>query len=260
VGTDCKSALSCLRDFFTYPSDRVLKPSILKIDDYTNLLESINKSSNISAIAKEDRLLVEAFIEKTKSTLISEGKFDGAMTLKYDNAISKLRLGVNITNQESMVSRLISNYPKLENILSKTKNQLTFESATGILKYNGKAIANITNDAKDVVLSTQKVANIDRTAANMEAFTEEAAIFCKNGNCDLVIGDFIIEKKLEKILEKTESLANLNNAVKELENLKPKFLEDFANASEEFLKGLNDDIFNSWKNFRKNYPLKSLCK
>ncbi|MEP6930837.1 MAG: polymorphic toxin-type HINT domain-containing protein, partial [Flavobacterium sp.] len=193
-------------------STMVLKPSILKIDDYSNLLESINKSSNISAIAKEDRLLVEAFIEKTKSTLISEGKFDGAMTLKYDNALSKLRLGVNITNQESMVSRLISNYPKLENILSKTKNQLTFESATGILKYNGKAIANITTDAKDVVLSTQKVANIDRTATNMEAFTEEAAIFCKNGNCDLVLGGCLVGSTLVKTKKGMTPIEDINES------------------------------------------------
>jgi len=172
----------------TSTSTMFIKPKLLKVDNYTNILESINKSSNISSIAKDDRLLIQTFLEKTKSTLVNESKFDNAMSIKYENAISKLGLAVSITNKETMISKLASKFPKLENILAKTKNKLTFDNVSGVLQYNGKTIANVATNAEDAVLSTQKVANIDRTAANMEEFTEDAAIYCKGGNCDIVLG------------------------------------------------------------------------
>jgi len=169
-------------------STMVMKPSLLKVDNYTNILDAINKSSNIGTIAKNDRTAIQLFLQETKATLVTESKFDGAMSVKFENAIGKLGLAVNITSKETMISKLVSKFPKLDNILTKAKNELTFDSATGALQYNGKTIANVTSNTEDAILSTQKVANIDRTVANMEEFTEEAAIYCKAGNCDLVLG------------------------------------------------------------------------
>ncbi|MBF4463899.1 polymorphic toxin-type HINT domain-containing protein [Flavobacterium sp. LC2016-12] len=169
-------------------STMVMKPSLLKVDNYTNILDAVNNSSNIATIAKDDRLLIQGFLQESKATLVTESKFDGAMSVKFENAMGKLGLAINITSKETMISKLVSKFPKLEKIFAKTKNQLTFDNATGLLKYNGKTIANVTSNAEDAILTAQKVANIDRTASNMEEFTEEAAIYCKGGNCDLVLG------------------------------------------------------------------------
>ena len=87
MGTDCKSALSRLRDFFTYPSDRVIdngimlqkKSNALVVNGHTThpkyndaisdkITEIINSTKNVN---KPQRALeeIEDLIKTTKETL-----------------------------------------------------------------------------------------------------------------------------------------------------------------------------------------------
>ena len=64
------------------------------------------------------------------------------------------------------------------------------------------------------------------------------------------------------LLERLEKFSILNNKVKLLGNLEGRFMEDFANVSDDVLKGMNkadSEFFSGWQNFRKNYPTKTIC-
>ena len=69
-------------------------------------------------------------------------------------------------------------------------------------------------------------------------------------------------KQPTTLLEKLKKLPILEGQVNKLEGLKARFMEDFANASDDVLKEMNkadSELFSGWKNFRKNYVDEVLC-
>ena len=83
----------------------------------TNVIDKINEPATITNnIVKEDKEIVEAFLEKTKSSLQETGQFDNATALKYNVAINKLK------NAEIALTV----FAKLDDLLSSVEFQSVF--------------------------------------------------------------------------------------------------------------------------------------
>ena len=92
----------------------VLKPSVLTKEKFvTNVIDKINEPTTITNnIVKEDKEIVEAFLEKTKSSLQETGQFDNATALKYNAAINKLKNATSVS--KTLLLTKFTNFPKIK--------------------------------------------------------------------------------------------------------------------------------------------------
>ncbi|MBD2769203.1 fibronectin type III domain-containing protein [Hymenobacter sp. BT664] len=138
------------------------------------------------------RAFLLRMLEEEKAAARVSGKT--SLVEKLEAATAKIISGYAITSKASLVSLLQSKFPKLTGLFARDGHYLL---EGGYLKYvNAEkgiaptAIAQLTSDGKNVtvldnIANNTLPANI---ANNIEEVTEEAALICRNGACELVEG------------------------------------------------------------------------